>query len=76
MPRKGYIQLASTSDLRRFVSKLINERKRGEIDSAMCRDCGYLAKILTDILQNGVFEERISNLEELLAQQSEENING
>ena len=75
MPRKGYIQLATTSDLRRFTSKLINERRRGDIDSAMSRDCGYLIKLLMEIMQSGEFEERLEKIE-MLAQQSEVNTNG
>jgi len=72
MGRKGYSQLTTLSDLRKFVSKLINERKRGDIDSSMSRDCGYLAKILMEIMQNSELEDRISKLEMLLEQQRSE----
>ncbi len=66
MGRKGYTQLSNLSDLRKFVAKLINERKRGDIDSAMSRDCGYLAKILMEIMQHSELEERIIKLEMFL----------
>jgi len=66
MARKGYSQLSSLSDIRKFVSKLINDRRRDNIDSAMSRDCGYLSKILMEIMQNSEIEERIKKLEEIL----------
>jgi len=65
MARKGYSQLSSLSDLRKFVAKLINERKRGALDSSTARDCGYLCKLLVEILERGEFEERILKLETL-----------
>jgi len=66
MARKGYNQLSDLSALRKFVAKLINERKRGDIDSLMCRDCGYLAKILMEIMQHSEVEDRIVKLEMFL----------
>ena len=66
MARKGYSQLSSLSDIRKFVSKLINDRRRDNIDSSMSRDCGYLSKILMEIMQNSEIEERIKKLEEIL----------
>ncbi len=66
MARKGYSQLSNLSDIRKFVSKLINDRRRDNIDSSMSRDCGYLSKILMEIMQNGEVEERIRKLEEIL----------
>lgn len=66
MARKGYTQLSNLSDLRKFVAKLINERKRGDIDSSTSRDCGYLAKILMEIMQHSEIEERILKLETLI----------
>jgi len=66
MARKGYSQLSNLSDIRKFVSKLINDRRRDNIDSSMSRDCGYLAKILMEIMQNSELEERIKKLEMVL----------
>ena len=66
MGRKGYNQLSDLSAIRKFVAKLINERKRGDIDSGMSRDCGYLSKILMEIMQNSEVEERLTKLEGLL----------
>ncbi len=66
MARKGYSQLSSLSDIRKFVSRLINDRRRDNIDSSMSRDCGYLSKILMEIMQNSEIEERIKKLEEIL----------
>lgn len=66
MARKGYSQLSNLSDIRKFVSKLINDRRRDNIDSSTARDCGYLSKILMEIMQNSEVEERIRKLEEIL----------
>jgi len=42
---------------------MINERRRKELDTRVCRDIGYLLRILLDSIEAGVLEDRIENLE-------------
>jgi len=69
MANKNHIRLYSSSDVHRLLSKMINQRRRGEIDSLECRDIGYLSNILLDSIEAGKLEERVVNLEMLLEQQ-------
>lgn len=66
---KKHIRLNSARDVHKLLSTMINERRRGEIDTLECRDIGYLAKILLDSIVAGELEERIVNLEMLFEQQ-------
>ena len=63
MPNKKHIRLNSARDIHKLLSKMINERRRDEIDSAQCRDIGYLAKIALDSIQVGELEDRVTRLE-------------
>ena len=69
MANKKHIRLNSARDVHKLLSKMINERRRCEIDTLECRDIGYLAKILLDSIEAGGLEDRIVNLERLLEQQ-------
>ena len=69
MANKRHIRLSSARDVHKLLSKMINERRRKEIDTLECRDIGYLAKILLDSIEAGELEDRIANLERLLEQQ-------
>ena len=71
MANKQHTRLNSARDVQILLSKLINERRRGEIDTAECRDIGYLAKILLDALKITEIEDRVSNLEKLLEEHGE-----
>ena len=51
MGKPNYVNLTSFSDVRRFMAKLINERRNGEIPSAKYRDLIYGAKALQDVLE-------------------------
>ncbi len=69
MANKKHIRLHSARDVHKLLSKMINERRRKEIDTLECRDIGFLAKILLDSIEAGELEDRIENLEMLLEQQ-------
>jgi len=69
---KKHIRLNSARDVQKLLSRLINERKRDEIDSATCRDIGYLAKIMLDSIEAGEFEERIQDLEKTIQEKPHE----
>lgn len=66
MANKKHIRLNSARDVQKLLSRMINERKRGEVDTAECRDVGYLAKILLDSIEAGVLEDRLTELEQKL----------
>lgn len=51
MGRPGYINLTSFGDVRRFLSKLINERRTGEIGSEKYRDLVFGASKLQNVLE-------------------------
>ena len=63
------MRLNTTRDVHKLLSKMINERRRKELDSQECRDIGYLLRILLDSIEAGELEDRIENLEMLLEQQ-------
>jgi len=63
MANKRHIRLNSARDVHKLLSKLINERRRGQVDTPECRDIGFLAKILLDSIEAGELENRIENLE-------------
>jgi len=69
MANKRHIRLNSARDVHKLLSKMINERRRKELDSQECRDIGYLLRILLDSIEAGELEDRIENLEMLLEQQ-------
>lgn len=63
MANKKHIRLNSARDVHKLLSKMINERRRKEIDTLECRDIGYLAKILLDSLKAVELEDGIQKLE-------------
>ena len=69
MANKKHIRLNTAKDVHKLLSKMINERRRKELDSQECRDIGYLLRILLDSIEAGELEDRIENLEMLLEQQ-------
>ena len=66
MANKKHIRLNSARDVHKLLSKMINERRRKEIDTLECRDIGYLAKILLDSIEAGELEDRVEKLEMFL----------
>ena len=62
MANKKHIRLNSARDVHKLLSKMINERRRKEIDTLECRDIGYLAKILLDSIEAGELESRVETL--------------
>ena len=63
MANKKHIRLSSARDVQKLLSKMINERRRGEVETSECRDIGYLAKILLNSIEAGELEDRIEQLE-------------
>jgi len=67
MGKPNYVNLTSFSDVRRFLAKLINERRNNKIASAKYKDLIYGAKALQAVLE-AVFlqteiEARLERLE-------------
>jgi len=67
MGKPNYVNLTSFSDVRRFLSKLINERRNNEIPSAKYKDLIYgvskLQNVLEAIYLQTEIEERLAKLE-------------
>lgn len=59
MGRPGYINLTSFGDLRKFLSKLINQRNNGQIGSDRYRDLIYGCKALQSCLESVFISEEI-----------------
>ena len=74
MAGKRHIKLGKPRDVQKFISKLINQRLRDEVDSATSRDCGYLAKILLDTFDAVEMEERLTELENKIGINNNQNI--
>jgi len=69
MANRKHIRLKDSRDAKRLIAKLVNLRQRCEIDSAMCRDIGYLIKIFVDLHKEIDLEERLEYLEKTLQTQ-------
>ncbi|MGD9652517.1 MAG: hypothetical protein AB7I96_13465 [Candidatus Dadabacteria bacterium] len=59
MGRPGYINLTSFGDLRKFLSKLINQRNNGQIGSDKYKDLIYGCKALQSCLESVFISEEI-----------------
>lgn len=66
MSNKKHIRLSDIRDIKKLLSKLINERYRDEVDSFKARDIGYLAKCLLEAYEKSELEERLAELEKKL----------
>ncbi len=72
MANKKHIRLSSARDVQILLSKMINERRRGQVDTTECRDIGYLAKILLDSIEAGELEDRVEQIEKSMEVQNNE----
>jgi len=63
MANKRHIRLNSARDIHKLIAKMINERRRKEIDGQECRDVGFMLRILLDCLEAAELEDRKENLE-------------
>ncbi len=61
-------RLKTLDDVRRFLAKLINEAKAGEIDAQLASKIGYLCNILTSCIKDSELEARIAKVEALMEQ--------
>ena len=63
MANKRHIRLNSARDIHKLIAKMVNERRRNEIDGQECRDIGYLLRILLDSIEAAELENRNENLQ-------------
>jgi len=61
---KKHTRLNSQTDCRRFLARLINETRSGDITPDFLRALTYSIKVLSGILNDSDLEERILKLEE------------
>lgn len=67
MGNKSHARLRNLRDVQIYLAKLINRRERNEIDSDLCRDLGYLCRIIMDAIvknENEEIKKRLDWLEE------------
>ena len=55
--------LKNLADVRRYLSSVINETRRGEIEPALAGKLGYLLNILVGVISQSDLEARIEKLE-------------
>ena len=60
-PRKK--RLKSLSDVRRYLSNLINETRGGLVDPQLAGRLAYMLNILKNVISDGDLEQRIDALE-------------
>ena len=63
MANKRHIRLNSARDIHKLIARMVNERRRNEIDGQECRDVGFMLRILLDCLEAVELEGRKENLE-------------
>jgi len=63
---KGHTRLNNTRDCRRFLSRLINETRNGDMTPDFLRAMTYSLKTLCAIMNDSDLEERILKLEETI----------
>lgn len=63
MSNKRHIRLNDIRDIKKLLSKVINERLRDEIDGGVARDVGYLCKVLLECHEKGELEKKLLELE-------------
>lgn len=66
MGNKTHTRLDTARDVKKLLSKVINQRLRGEIDTVSSRDVGYLAKILLDVIKVSALEEEREKQEKFM----------
>lgn len=71
MAGKRYTRLKTPRDVTKFVSTVINQVNRGELDSEKARTLGYLAKILLESLEKTELQAEIEKLKEKLGLKDE-----
>jgi len=60
------IKLKNPRDIKRFLSKLINQLYRNEVTPEVARDAGYFAKILLDCIEKVDMQEEIERIKKKL----------
>lgn len=56
-------RLKSLEDVRRYLARLINELRRGEVDPAIAGKVGFLCNVLISIIKDGDLEGRLAAIE-------------
>ncbi len=59
-------ELGNPRDVARLLAQSINHLRRGQLEPRIANAVGYLAGIMLRALEQGSFEERITNIEEAL----------
>jgi hypothetical protein len=68
MANKKHIKLNSARDIRKALTKLVNQVNRDEIELDRARTLGYLCKIILDGIKTIEIEEKLCELDKLVRQ--------
>ena len=63
-------RLKTLSDVRRWLADVANRLEAGQVNEGFARCAGYLSSIMSQIIQNGDIELRLSKLERALENES------
>ena len=61
---KRGVRLRRPEDVRRFLSRVINQTVNGEIETDICRATTYACNVLLKSMEVSDLEQRLSKLEE------------
>ena len=59
-------KLKKMADVRRFLSRIINQLDAGEIEESKGRTLAYMASILKMVIETGDLEKRLETIEKRL----------
>jgi hypothetical protein len=68
-------RLKSLEDVRRYLANLINRTEAGEVEPGTAGKLGYLASILTRVIEGSDVERRLDILESKLLEAKDDFIN-
>ena len=57
-------RLKTLSDVRRYLARLVNQTRAGEVEAALASKLGYLLNILAGCIKDTDLETRLQALEE------------
>ncbi|MGE5445491.1 MAG: hypothetical protein ACM3SR_12970 [Ignavibacteriales bacterium] len=66
-----HIRIKDVRGLRKFLTRLLSERYRDEIEGEKARDLAYIGKVILEAFKQGELEQRLENLEKLVAERSQ-----
>jgi hypothetical protein len=64
--KRRHYRLKTLDDLRRYLARLINETRAGDIAPQLAGKLGFLLNVLKGVITEAELESRVSELERLI----------